>query len=80
MIIIYRSGWDYDVSEAFINNSYFFIRYIIQVAFLSNSLQLLALPQYLMKKIRMILASTEYEKFYASMIVILIINCLEKIF
>ena len=48
------------------------MRYIIQVTFLSNSIQLLALPQYLVKKIRVLLATTEYEKFYASLIVRLI--------
>lgn len=45
------------------------MRYIIQVTFLSNSIQLLALPQFIVRKFRMLLASTEYEKFYASLIV-----------
>lgn len=44
------------------------MRYIVQVTFLSNSIQLLALPQYLMKKLRILLARTDYEKFYASLI------------
>lgn len=44
------------------------MRYIVQVTFLSNSIQLLALPQFFVKKIRVFLASTEYEKFYASLI------------
>lgn len=50
------------------------MRYIIQVTFLSNSIQLLALPQYLVKKFRILLATTEYEKFYASLIVIIFIK------
>ena len=45
------------------------MRYIVQCTFLSNSLQLLALPQYLVKKIRILIAQTDYEKFYASLIV-----------
>jgi hypothetical protein len=45
------------------------MRYIVQCTFLSNSLQLLALPQYLVKKIRVLIAKTDYEKYYASLIV-----------
>lgn len=63
-------GWDFDISEAFINNVYFFLRYIVQVTFLSNSLQLIAAPQFLVKKLRVMIAQTEYEKYYASLIVI----------
>jgi hypothetical protein len=44
------------------------MRYIVQVTFLSNSIQLLSLPVYIMKKVRVLLASTDYEKFYASLI------------
>jgi hypothetical protein len=44
------------------------MRYIVQVTFLSNSIQLLALPQFFVKKFRVFIASTEYEKFYASLI------------
>jgi hypothetical protein len=44
------------------------MRYIVQVTFISNSIQLLALPQFMVKKFRVFLASTEYEKFYASLI------------
>jgi hypothetical protein len=62
-------GWDFDLSEAFINKSYFFMRYIVQVTFLSNSIQLLALPVFFVKKVRLFMATTDYEKFYASMIV-----------
>ena len=60
--------WDMDISEGFIRNSYFFLRYAIQVTFISNGIQLLALPQFFVKKMRVILASSDYEKFYASMI------------
>lgn len=63
-----KSGWDWDVSEGFIINTYFFMRYIIQVTFISNCFQLLALPQYFVKKFRVFIASTDYEKFYASLI------------
>jgi hypothetical protein len=63
------SSWDFNLSVYFIQNHYFFMRYIVQVTFLSNSFQLLALPQYLVKKFRVLLASTDYEKFYASLIV-----------
>ncbi len=56
------------MSQPFIENCYFFMRYIVQVTFLSNSIQLLALPQYFVKKFRVLIASTDYEKFYASMI------------
>jgi len=69
----FRIGWDFHITEEFIKNSYFFMRYIIQVTFLSNSIQLLALPQYLIKKIRILMATTEYEKFYASLIVNILI-------
>ena len=34
-----QSGWDWDVSEGFIKNSYFFMRYIIQVTLISNGIQ-----------------------------------------
>jgi hypothetical protein len=57
-----------DISEGFIRNSYFFLRYAIQVTFISNGIQLLALPQFFVKKMRVLLASSDYEKFYASMI------------
>ena len=60
--------WDMDISEGFIRNSYFFLRYAIQVTFISNGIQLLALPQFFVKKMRVMLASSDYEKFYASMI------------
>jgi hypothetical protein len=60
--------WDMDISEGFIRNSYFFLRYAIQVTFISNGIQLLALPQFFVKKMRVLLASSDYEKFYASMI------------
>ena len=60
--------WDMDISEGFIKNSYFFLRYAIQVAFISNGIQLLALPQFFVKKMRVLLASSDYEKFYQSMI------------
>ena len=60
--------WDMDISEGFIRNSYFFLRYAIQVTFFSNGIQLLALPQFFVKKMRVLLASSDYEKFYASMI------------
>lgn len=60
--------WDMDISECFIRNSYFFIRYAIQVTFISNGFQLLALPQIFVKKMRVFLAKSDYEKFYASMI------------
>lgn len=62
-----KSGWDWDVSEGFIKNSYFFMRYIIQVALISNGIQLLSLPIFFVKKFRVFLASTNYEKFYASL-------------
>ena len=57
-----------DISEGFIRNSYFFLRYAIQVTFISNGIQLLALPQFFVIKMRVLLASSDYEKFYASMI------------
>ena len=60
--------WDMDISEGFIRNSYFFLRYAIQVTFISNGIQLLALPQFFVKKFRVFLASSDYEKFYNSMI------------
>ena len=60
--------WDMDISEGFIRNSYFFLRYAIQVTFISNGIQLLALPQFFVKKLRVFLASSDYEKFYNSMI------------
>ena len=60
--------WDFDISEGFIKNSYFFMRYIIQVIFISNGFQLLALPQLFVKKFRVFLAKTDYEKFYASLV------------
>ena len=60
--------WDMDISEGFIRNSYFFLRYAIQVTFISNGIQLLALPQFFVKKMRVLLANSEYAKFYASMI------------
>jgi hypothetical protein len=63
-----NSGWDWDVSEALVRNTYFFMRYIIQVTFISNGIQLLALPQYFVRKVRVFLAKTDYEKFYASLI------------
>lgn len=63
-----KSGWDWDISEGFIKNTYFFMRYIIQVTFISNCFQLLALPQYFVKRFRIFIASTDYEKFYASLI------------
>lgn len=44
------------------------MRYIVQVTFLSNSIQLLALPQFILKKLRILIAQTDYEKFYASLI------------
>jgi hypothetical protein len=63
-----NSGWDWDVSEALVRNTYFFMRYIIQVTFISNGIQLLALPQFFVRKVRVFLAKTDYEKFYASLI------------
>ena len=63
-----NSGWDWDVSEALVRNTYFFMRYIIQVTFISNGIQLLALPQFFVRKFRVFLAKTDYEKFYASLI------------
>lgn len=63
-----KSGWDWDVSEGFIKNSYFFMRYIIQVTFVSNGIQLLSLPQFFVRKFRVFMASSNYEKFYASLI------------
>jgi hypothetical protein len=69
---IETNGWDFDLSEAFITKSYFFMRYIVQVTFLSNSIQLLALPVFFVKKIRLLIATTDYEKFYASLIVVYI--------
>ena len=45
------------------------MRYIIQVTFLSNSIQLLARPQYLVKRIRRWLAKTKFEEFNAELIV-----------
>jgi len=44
------------------------MRYIVQVTFLSNSIQLMALPQFIVKKLRILIAQTDYEKFYASLI------------
>ncbi len=57
-----------DITEGFIKNSYFFMRYIIQVTFISNGIQLLALPQFFVKKFRVLIASSDYEKFYASLV------------
>jgi hypothetical protein len=44
------------------------LRYAVQVTFISNGIQLLSLPQFFVKKMRVFLASSDYEKFYASMI------------
>lgn len=52
----------------FIDNSYFFCRYIIQVAFLTNSIQLLGIPPLLARKFRMLIARSEYERVYAFLI------------
>ena len=65
---LFVTHWDMDISEGFIRNSYFFLRYAIQVTFISNGIQLLSLPQFFVKKMRVLLASSDYEKFYASMI------------
>jgi hypothetical protein len=65
---LFVTHWDMDISEGFIRNSYFFLRYAIQVTFISNGIQLLSLPQFFVKKMRVFLASSDYEKFYASMI------------
>ena len=44
------------------------MRYIIQVIFISNGFQLLALPQLFIKKFRVFLVKTDYEKFYTSLV------------
>ena len=68
LMILINIHWDFDVSEGFIKNAYFFMRYIIQVTFISNGIQLLALPQFFVKKFRVFIASSDYEKFYASLV------------
>ena len=68
LMILIKIHWDFDVSEGFIKNAYFFMRYIIQVTFISNGIQLLALPQFFVKKFRVFIASSDYEKFYASLV------------
>ena len=59
---------NYNLTAPLLDNSYFFCRYIIQVTFLSNTIQLLAVPPFLMRKIRVLIARSDYEKIYASMV------------
>lgn len=48
----------------FLNNAYFFCRYMIQVTFISNSLQLLAFPTVIVKKFKSFIASNDLDKLY----------------
>lgn len=48
----------------FLNNAYFFCRYMIQVTFISNSLQLLAFPTVIVKKFKTFIASNDLDKLY----------------
>lgn len=52
----------------FIDNSYFFCRYIIQVTFLTNSLQLLQVPTIFVRWFKMLISRSDYEKVYAFLI------------
>lgn len=59
---------NYIITTPLLKNSYFFCRYIIQVTFISNSIQFLAVPTFLMRKIRIYLSKSDYEKVYSSLI------------
>ena len=59
---------DFDLFAPFIDNSYFFCRYIIQVTFLTNTLQLFAFPTFFVKKFKFFIANSDFEKVYALVI------------
>ena len=60
-ILLDYNDYEKNFFMPFLQNSFFYFRYVIQVSFISNAMQLLALPAFFVKKLFVFLSSNEYE-------------------